>query len=396
MPPVTDTESEVDSGHVAAAQSFFSSEPPASKAEAPKGGAPAPETKVTTPPASPLGSFIKQPAAGETKPAPAAPTEVEDPLTKIADPDPKSKHAEDVKALKKAAIERGQKLSAAEKELADLRAKVDAATKQAPVDDATKARIAELETANKTYSERLRILDVKSHPDFQKQFVVPRDTAISTLKKIVTDEEVLDVNIDQLLSLRGKKLNEAVSSVLEKLTPFSQGAFSAEVRKVLGLEEAAAQTLAQSEEFLKQHQTQSLSRNRAAFDRVSKEFNGFFVPQVVDPKATPEQKVEAEKYNAAIADTAKLAEQLAFGTVDDTTAARMAHESANFRFLTVHALPKLGGMIVERDARIAELESQLASVTVSKPRVDGGAGAPPPETPGEVEADHTTAARKYF
>lgn len=403
--PTTVTDSEPAEGvsHHDAASKFFDA--PADKPldkPADKSPAPAPDKtpdKAADKPVvkSALDSIIKLPGsqdAGDKKPADQKPAD--DPIAGLKDPDEKSKHFADWKALKAAATERGAKLAQLEKEAAELRAKVEASSKQAPVDDATKARLAELEEANKRYSDRLKQLDLRSHPDFEKEFIAPRKASVEALKKILAEEEIPGVDVDALLANRGKKLNEQVSGILDKLTPFSQGAFSAKIREVLTIDERAAEATSKADEYLKTHQHQHLSRSREVFDQVSREFNGLFATIQVDEKATPEAKQAADTYNAALVQVGRQAEQLAFGQVDDVAASRMANESANFRFLISHGLPRIGEILNTQAAEVARLTEELNSIKAAKPGVSGGFGKGGEDKPAETQADHFAAAQSFF
>jgi hypothetical protein len=397
----------VDPSHIDSARKFFEADQgAAAKAEADKVAADkaaaekAAADKAAADKASKkpnvLESVIKLPSKG-TEEKPPATTE-EDPIAKLQDPPETTKNYADWKTLKTLANDFKTKFTSADQERTELKKKLKEVESRAPVDAASSARLAELEAQNRQYSERLKVLDARSHPDFEKEFLAPKKQSLSTLERILKDEEIADVNLTDLLSLKGRALNQGVSEVLAKLTPFSQGAFSAEIRRVVTLDEQAQAALAKADDFLKTRQTQSSARSREVFDRVGAEFNGLYAPIEVAADATAEAKAAAQEYNGQLQQISRTAESLAFGQIDDATAVRMAHESAMYRFTMAHGLPRigelLGAQITERDARIATLEAELKGIKAARPGFENdGGGDTPPTEPAE---DHLAAARKYY
>lgn len=401
--PVTSDEVEDQTDatdHLDAAKSFFGEEPVAQKPAVKQD----PEPVVTKTP-SRLASIIKQPEKAVVPP-PAASTKPED-LTKdidaINDPAETSKTYADWKTLKTIskearlkAHEYEQKLQGLQKELEETRAKMI----DPNVDASIKARNAELEEQNKRFSDRLKVLDAKSHPDFEKQYLAPQRQAKAAIEQLLKDEEIADVNLEALAALKGKKFNEAASEILEKLTPISQAKFVKALDSFLDARNGAEQALANADKFIEAKTAEQLARSRHFFDAAGKKFQGFFVPQAIDEKASPEAKQEAEAYNAAVANIAKAAEDYGFGKVSEEQAAELPHKAALLDHFVAHGLPRIQKLyeaeISSRDQKIAELESQVSKLTVVKPTVSAGAGAHTGKDIPPEDEDHLTAARRAF
>lgn len=399
-----DTETSPDS-HLDAAKDFFSQEPTegaSSAASAGTGqdaaGSGAAEGQEPTKPESLLSKVVKLPGAEKPADKPAegaADTAPEDIATGLAEP-----KSDNAKAgwndLKKRGNDALARAAAAEKRAAELEAKLKSSNPAA--DEATRARLQELETQVQTYSERLKVLDLKSHPEFVEKYVKPQSEAKAALVSIAKGDEA-EINVEELLSLKGKKFNQGVSEALEQLTPYARVQFQAALERYIAADLGAQEAQAKADEFLKTAKDKVGSRSRAAFDSVSKGYSEHFIPVTVDEKAGDADKAAAQEYNAALASLQKEAEALAFGQIDEKTAAEMAHEAALYRFTLKHGLPRIGKLydaaLSERDAKIAELEGRVKALTAASPSVDGGSGGGSDDTPA-AEVSHLAAAKAYF
>jgi hypothetical protein len=403
---------EADVTHRAAADKFFAATPPASDEPmndpAP---APAPAPAASTPPAAPasatpapaapapsdpLASVLKsaQKAAPASAPsAPAEPPALEDIDKGLQAPPENAKSRAGWDELKKrASEERRQRL--------ELEQKLKAAPAVSPVDEATKARLAELETQNKSYSERLKLLDLRSHPEFVSKFVQPAEQAKLAMATIAKTDEV-EVNVEELVSMKGKALNTAVSQVMETMTPYARVKFQAALDSFFTAQAGAEQAVAQADETLKSMKQNGGARSRASFDSVARNYSDAFLAAPIDDKLPDADKQAAAAYNAALAGIGKQAETYAFGQIDETGVADLSHKAALYEFTMNHGIPRIaslyGAALNARDAKIAELETQVKALTKSSPTLSGGsgAGAPGDGAPPANES-HAEAARRYF
>lgn len=413
MSTVTDTEIDPMAGlaegedHASAASKFFNNASPDKLVEkvdkpADKPADKTPPAKTPTKPADdPLASIVKLPgkeAPQETKAE--LPADLTKDIDDLKDPDEKSKGATDWKTLKTISKEARTKAYQLEQQLATATKAMEELKKTAPVDEATKARIGDLETQNKVLSERLKVLDLRSHPEFEQKFLRPLKSAKQAITALFKTEEI-DADIEEMLSLKGRKFNEAASEILERLTPIARVKFQKSLDQIIEAQTGADDALQQADEFLKTAHTTNGARSRAAFDQVGAQFQGLFVPAVVDEKADDAAKASAAEYNAALANVGKQAEQLAFGQIDERGAASMAHRAALFDFVIEKGIPRIGTIYQNAMKQLVEKiqlqEQQIAELTAASPKAPGGAGSGVSTADDKpADEDHLSAARRYF
>lgn len=411
MPSVTDPENDIqdspDVSHLDAARKYFeaddhSANPPPSD-DPNKGNqqqqqqqqTPDKRTSVPDPLSLLKGGNKGGDSAGDDKQNQQAPTD--EPVDKgLQAPPENAKSRAGWDELKKRATEFRTRAASLEQENAALKKQLEEHGKSAPVDEATKARLAELEQQNKIFSDRLKVLDLRSHPEFEQKFIVPQNAAKQAIAAILQTEEV-DATVDELLSLKGRKFNEAVSDVLEKLTPFARVKFQAQLDKFIEAQAGADAALAEADEFLKNARQHGAAKNRAIFDQVGAKFKDTFVPATIDDKASDAEKAELEKYNRALASVQKRAEQYGLGQIDEPTAAEIAHKAALYDFMLEAGLPRVGavyGQVIDaQSAEIAALKKQVEELTAAAPKPPGSSSAV--DTPPENES-HFDAAKRYL
>lgn len=384
-------------------------------------GAKAPaKDSVKEPAKEPTKGTVKEPAKAPTLPSiiktkeapktdampPAEPTVDEAKLFEgITEPAKDAKTRPDWDKVKTIAKTEAQARLKAEQELTKLRAELEKRP-AAEADAATKARLAELEQANALLSERLKVHDLASHPEFQRQYIQPQQQALSELDNLIKLEGVENVDIQKLLTLDGKKFTEAASDLLQQLTPFSQTAAGDLLRKAKSLQLQQKEALSKADELRTTYQQNFAARARATFDEVAKNYQDTLMEITPAENATPEEKAEVEAYNAALRAVPAASEKLAFGQIDERSASDMAHRAARFDFLVNHAVPYFvktaQTQLSKAHARIAELEAQVAGMTAAQPKVGGdtngegggGGGGGGEEGPRSGESTKDFAARK--
>lgn len=390
-PEITESEPAIDeSAHLKDAEEFFSqkeaSPEPAPKEpvvkEAPKDAAPKePEKKA------PVNPFLQ---TEETEKKEEPKTEVD--IDKFADPDEKSKSYPDWKSLKQVAKE-------ARAERDALRAEVEKMRTQTVPDDArkaTEARLAELEAQNKAYSERLKLVDIRSHPDFVNEFVTPREN----LLKEVTDtlkEYGVEADVAQILGADRKTFATKLSELASDLPEFERTNLFANANKFRELGAKASAVVADSSKYVEEKNQKFAAETRATFDAVAATTLSGIKPIAVPEGADDALKADIEVYNTALAGVRKTSEDLAFGRMDAKGVAQMAQEAAMFRFMRATGMPMMQKTLARdlssRDARIAELEGQLKELQAAGPRTSYGSGSPEPSL---GEKSHADAAAEFF
>lgn len=243
----------------------------------------------------------------------------------------------------------------------------EAKLQDAPDDAATetlRARNKELEAQNEAYSSKIKQLDFKSHPDYFDKYEKPIEGAQATLKEIAEMEGV-DVNVESLAKLTGREFNQEVSDIIDRLTRVAGDEFSQvarDLRKKISERDAVSQD---ADKFIQEANDRFQAETRAVFDEVSTVFSETLVPLEVPADADDGVKAEVEAYNGAIGEVPKIAEQIAFGGLDNREIAQIANEAAQYRFLINHGLPRL---TQNAGAKIAALSSELKSIKEAGPR----------------------------
>lgn len=398
-----DTDSRAD--HLAAARAAFGEDTkPAAgdKSGSDQKAPPSGDDKKGTEPAAPkLPSFIKgkEKAAPDDKKGEQAPPPEAPEFDKLTGPDEKSKHRPDWDKMKAAASEHFKARTQAEARLKDLEAKL-AARGPEQADEATKARLQQLEQQIKDYDAKLKVFDLKSHPDFQKQYVEPQQKAVASIKETLALEGI-EGDVDKILSLEGKKFAEAVSELLGNASEFSKATLAQSFRDAKLLRMQEQQALGNVDALRAEYQKNFAARARATFDAASQKFQDTLMEATADEKADDATKQEVANYNAALAALNKKAEALAFGQVNEATASEMAHKAARFDFMVEHAIPRFQKLaeaeLGKAYTQISELQQKLKELTEANPGYKGGGGGEP-EGGAKPEGDlgHLDAAKKYF
>lgn len=318
---------------------------------------------------------------------PTTPVTEEDPTKGLVEPEAGSKHRADWDKLKAAEAK-------ARKQVAELEAKLKSAS-PAEADAATKARLAKFEAENKDLSDRLKIFDVQGHPDFQRDFVLPKQAALGAASEILKQEGV-EADLVRLLSLKGKAFAEEASKISAKLTDFNKPAFVAELRRIQTLDAQAAATILNADSFREQKTKEFQSRTRGVYDEVAKVHANDFVPAVSAETATAEQKAYDEAWNAALVARNAAAERYAFAPANEHAVADVAQKAASYDLLVEHGIPRITRLAYSRisalQAELKAAKAELAGISVSQPAM-GVTSVAGSEAPSMGELGHREAAR---
>lgn len=399
-PNLGPTEQEVLSSHLEDAEKYFADRGGSTRAKAPVDEPEKKEdvaeeiTEITQD--EDLGSSIfGQKKKDETKPEEKKETVVEDPLDKLVAPDAKSKHRADWDKMKDAAKTAQAAADVAAKKVTELETRLKGSPDPA-ADAATKARLTELETQNKDLSDRLKIFDLQGHPEFQKEFVAPKNAAIAAVQEILKTDEV-SADLQSLLALKGKAFNTEASKIMEKLSPMMQGPFVQELLKIQRIDQAASATILNADAFRDQKTKEFQARTRKTFDTVAVSHASLFVPAQIKTDATPEQKANDEAWNKALSERNSAAERYAFSQQTDAQVADMAQKAASYDLLVANGIPRIAKVantkIATLTQKVKDLEAELGRTTKSKPRVTVTAETRPEGDKDIGELSHRDAAR---
>jgi hypothetical protein len=302
----------------------------------------------------------------------------------------------DWKSLKAITKEERTKASESLKRVQELETQLEEAKKTSQTDEVSTARIRELEEREKLLSDRLKSTDLRSHPEFEEQFIKPEKEAIARAKAILEGDEVEDVDIDELLSLKGREFNKKLDEVSENMTRLAGSRFISAIDAVQEARANADEALKGSEEFLTKANERIAADQRAAFDSAAQKFESGIEIQTIPDDADEATKAALTEYNAAVSGMTDAAAKVAFSATSNEEVADMALK-AQLADLTInHVIPRIAsiadGEISTRDSRISELEAEVKRLTAASPEIQGSGGGD-----DEVKSpeSHLGAAKAY-
>src|SRR6478736_1650856 len=325
--------------------------PPASAAAAPK--APNPSPKSPIPPVRPSEVAIKEniskvwgpdptkvaepakPAVAEVKaeapaiaPVPeviektAAPAVIEHPEDKLPEPTSEAAKAgwKELKALTKTERNRA---AAAEAKVKELEGKIGTAPASSP----DIAELDRLRGEHKAAMDRLLILDLQNHPDFNKQYAAPKKAALDTAKEVIGYNGKEVPELGQLLAKPLKDFNAAVSELTDKMNPADASTVMQSLRQARDIHSQEQVALTKAGEVNQQLAAKTQANQRQAFESVVSEALPNFKKMEVADTMSAEDKAAAQSYNQSIETMRQKAEGMAFGRVDEKGVANMALKS---------------------------------------------------------------------
>lgn len=250
-----------------------------------------------------------------------------------------------------------QKLEIATKRETELREKLNAAPESEDM--------ARIRSEHEAMSKRLMVLDLQSHPKFSQEFIQPRDSALAAAAELLPG-----ANVAALLNLPRAEFGKAVSEAASKLSAFDQTDFASHMRTAYQLKQRGEQAMGKASEINQALRQQTVNGHKQAFDGTFAKTIGSMVgvkELTVPADATPEQRAEADAFNAGFRNIRSAAEQIALGTSDPEGIARASIKAATYEWQVKSVLPLMAKTIKQKEARVAELEGQIAAIKSRNP-----------------------------
>jgi flagellar motility protein MotE (MotC chaperone) len=187
----------------------------------------------------------KAPPKEEKKPAPAADEVPEavfgEPKKEEPAPEPVAETFKGPKELRQAY----DKTKAELKRLADENAKFQEQLKTPPKDETAQARIAELETQLREYSDTVASVKLEQHPAFVAKFVKPREQLIANAFGLLKTAEVDPAGLEKAMSLTGKPRIQALDDFFDNIeSPTTRTRVAALVDQIDNIDEQKSAVLA--------------------------------------------------------------------------------------------------------------------------------------------------------
>ncbi len=346
-------------------------QPATPKADAPP---PKPAGEAPTPPAADAPAseapksdkpslFDSMKPKVEVKPPAEAPAD-SDPFAHVKPPEGISENAlTGWKALK---TEAAKKLADTESRWREAQARLDLMAKAAPAET---AEVATLKEQHQKALDRLAVLDLQNHPDFEKQYVQPKTKAIEEAKMLMADNAVTDaVDFNALLGKPRSDFAKAVTELASKMNDFDKVAFTASMREARRVHDESRGALEQAATLRSGIEAKTAAQQKQAFSEVFGnlgEADAFLNTVQIPDSAPPEEKAELAAYNQSVAQVRSMAEANAFGRLDPKGAAAIASKAAILDFVVKTAMPRLNReystVVAERNALAAELSKIKAA-----------------------------------
>lgn len=284
------------------------------------------------------------------------------------DPPPENL-SEDQKKNWRTLRDQNKKLS---RELADLR------KNRGQQSDPEEVR--QLKEQNQQLSDRLRIVDLQSHPEFQKEFEQPRQDLRQQIGEILKEQGV-EANIDDIVNKEGIEFAKALSEVSEEMPGYFQRRFEASMEKLQDLEGRRKSALEKSGEVMQglaqksqQEQQQILDK---AWQQVSGDNGAILQKMEITDDMTDEERQAAESFNEDLGKIRDESARLAMEPAGAEEVATSAMKARMFDFQSKHVMPQLEREYKQAVKTIRQLSSALKKArghSRSPGRSGGGKG----------------------
>lgn len=341
--------------------------------------APAPDPKAAAPAPTP------DPKAAAAPPAAPAPDAGEDLFAHVKPPEGMSDAAmSGWKALK---AETSKKVKETQAEAAALKAKLETLEKAAP---AGTAEIDGLKAEHAAMKDRMAVLDLENHPDFARQYALPKQKALEEAKTVLLDNGIAEIpDFGLLLGKPRAEFAKVVSELAAKLPAFDQSAFATAMREAFRLTGESKQALSKASELRAGMEAQAAAQQKAAFGEVWGKLGDadtFLKPVDIPDTASSEEKAELGSYNKAVAEVRSKAEANAFGRLDAKGAAALASKSAVLDFMVGVAVPRMNKEYASVLADRNRLAAELKAIHDAKNPGSFSGAAPAAAAPGAAPA----------
>lgn len=347
-----------------------SDEPAAQKPDA----APAPDASA---PETPVIESILKPKHASSDDAKAAvdgqlPERPEDHF-----PEPPQNASDQVKMqwgeMKKANRALRYDLIAKDAQLGELRKKLETG-----VPGATSPEIEQLRAEHKAALDRLAILDIRSHPDYVRQYSEPKNALLNEAKQVISYNMKPDAaapDVEGLLSKPQKEFNSVVAELTKDMNSVDAQQARDALIQAYRLNQKEQAVLAKPQELQRGLQSQALEKQKKAFEKVwssAADGAGTLAELTVPKGATAEEAKEIQAYNQALGTVRSNAEKLAFSQMDEGGVATMASKAAALDFVFEHGIPRIEKRYAQAVATIANLEKELRSLrSATSPQAQG-------------------------
>lgn len=348
-----------------------SNQPKVDQLEAHFSAKPAPKEPAKV--AEPKPAEAPPPAAADGKPAaPVVPT---DDLDRMELGEKASDNARtNFAKLREVAKQERLAKAALERQLADLKTQQETLAKAASPDAAEQER---LRAEHKAMADRLALVDLKNHPDYVRQYEVPKTAALAEAKEVLDYNEI-PANLESLMGKPLKEFSAEVSKLTKDMNSMDATAVQTSLRNAWKINNDATSALSKSQELAKALSEKSAHAQKQAVEKVwgtFKEAESILAKRPVPEGATPEELAEITSYNEAVQGLRSNYERNAFGRMTEEETAKMALKATTFDFIQTHGVKMMDRAYKGMEARALAAEKQLNELKAA--RSPGNMGGDP-------------------
>ena len=315
------------------------------------------------------------PPAGDKPAEPAAPAVPTDDLDRMELGEKASDNARtNFAKLREVAKQERLAKAALERQLADLKTQQETLAKAAPQDTAEQER---LRAEHKAMADRLALVDLKNHPDYVRQYEVPKTAALAEAKEVLDYNEI-PANLESLMGKPLKEFSAEVSKLTKDMNSMDATAVQTSLRNAWKINNDATSALSKSQELAKALSEKSAHAQKQAVEKVwgtFKEAESILAKRPVPEGATPEELAEITSYNEAVQGLRSNYERNAFGRMTEEETARMALKATTFDFIQTHGVKMMDRAYKGMEARALAAEKQLNELKAA--RSPGNMGGDP-------------------
>ena len=319
------------------------------------------------------------PPAGDKPAEPAAPAVPTDDIDKMELGEKASDNARtNFAKLREVAKQERLAKAALERQLADLKTQQETLAKAAPQDTAEQER---LRAEHKAMADRLALVDLKNHPDYVRQYEVPKTAALAEAKEVLDYNEI-PANLESLMGKPLKEFSAEVSKLTKDMNSMDATAVQTSLRNAWKINNDATSALSKSQELAKALSEKSAHAQKQAVEKVwgtFKEAESILAKRPVPEGATPDELAEIASYNEAVQGLRSNYERNAFGRMTEEETAKMALKATTFDFIQTHGVKMMDRAYKGMEARALAAEKQLNELKAAR-------------SPGNMGGDPLTAS----
>jgi hypothetical protein len=272
------------------------------------------------------------------------------------------------------------------KEVEDVRKQLDTFKTASPADVAELNRLKE---EHRVMSDKLAVLDIQNHPDFARQYTLPKAQALKEAGEVLSYNGRSDAGFESLLGKPLKDFNAGVAELTHDLNSMDAATVQQSMRTAYKLAQGEREALAQSKDLSNGLAAKAAAKAKQAFTETWENLGDartFLQPLGLEPGASPLLIEATTKYNQALADVRINAERNTFGRMDERGVAQVASKAAVLDFVMQHGVPR---MEAEYRGLVAQNRAMAEEIRALK-----GAKAPSGSSAGDISKSGASDAPK--